>query len=181
MGIFSLFLAIFLLSLTQIFSPSNIKSFDYPSDAIFFLKKQHLEGEIFAPYNFGGFLIWQYPQKKVFIDGRMPSWRQDFKREESESALKDYLAALSSPAEMSRVFNKYHINTVLWPNPARKNSSFFKKMLSGWQNIFVFRYSDEEFIKQLEKNGWKKIYSDEVVIIYQRNLNKNIENQQKYH
>lgn len=32
-------------------------------------------GRIFNSYEWGGFLIWQLPQMQVFVDGRMPAWR----------------------------------------------------------------------------------------------------------
>src|SRR5205814_1427764 len=47
----------------------------YPRGAVLFLQKQSLKGEIFALYDWGGYLDWKLPEKKVFVDGRMPSWR----------------------------------------------------------------------------------------------------------
>jgi len=48
---------------------------NFPYGAVAYLKANPIEGRMFNEYNWGGFLIWQYPEKKVFIDGRMPSWR----------------------------------------------------------------------------------------------------------
>ena len=147
--LFYLFLATFLLSVAQIFSPAKIDSVNYPAAAISFLKKQQIEGEIFAPYSWGGYLIWQYPQKKVFIDGRMPSWRQDFIKGESEYALGEYLDVLKNKYQLEEVFNKYKIGLVLWSISSRE------------------KYT-EEFTKNLPRSGWKKIYEDEVAVIYER-------------
>ena len=47
----------------------------YPLGAVKYLHENPIEGNMFNEYNWGGFLIWQYPEKKVFIDGRMPSWK----------------------------------------------------------------------------------------------------------
>jgi len=35
------------------------------------------EGNMFNEYSWGGYLIWKLPEYKTFIDGRMPSWRDE--------------------------------------------------------------------------------------------------------
>jgi hypothetical protein len=47
----------------------------YPCEAIRTYSK--LSGNVFNTYEWGGFLIWQKPQIKVFVDGRMPAWRDE--------------------------------------------------------------------------------------------------------
>lgn len=43
----------------------------YPEGAVRFLKEHKIYGNMFNPYNWGGYLIWAlYPDYKVFIDGR---------------------------------------------------------------------------------------------------------------
>ncbi|MDD5342448.1 MAG: hypothetical protein PHI73_03895 [Patescibacteria group bacterium] len=46
----------------------------YPYEAVQYLLKHPLKGEMLNEYNYGGYLVWNYPQKKVFIDGRMAIW-----------------------------------------------------------------------------------------------------------
>ncbi|OGB73453.1 hypothetical protein A3K24_01150 [candidate division Kazan bacterium RIFCSPHIGHO2_01_FULL_44_14] len=48
----------------------------YPIDAINWAKKNpdKIGTKMFNNYGHGGFLIWQFPEQKVFIDGRMPYW-----------------------------------------------------------------------------------------------------------
>jgi hypothetical protein len=53
---------------------------EYPYEAVNFLKTQNYEGNVFNSYEWGGFLTWDYPEKKTFIDGRMTSWQMDGKR-----------------------------------------------------------------------------------------------------
>ncbi|MDD3646914.1 MAG: hypothetical protein PHS44_00230 [Candidatus Dojkabacteria bacterium] len=48
---------------------------DYPREAVVYMKENPEEGNIFNTFGWGGYLIWEYPEKKLFIDGRMPSWR----------------------------------------------------------------------------------------------------------
>lgn len=45
--------------------------------ALSYLKKNPLPERSFTPYNIGGFLIWQNPQTKVFVDGRMDQWKKE--------------------------------------------------------------------------------------------------------
>jgi len=40
-----------------------------------YLKSNQIKGKIFNFYNWGGYLIWNYPQEKVYIDGRMAIWK----------------------------------------------------------------------------------------------------------
>lgn len=46
----------------------------HPCEAVEFLRKQEKKGNLFNPYEQGGFLIWQLPEYKIFVDGRMPAW-----------------------------------------------------------------------------------------------------------
>lgn len=45
----------------------------YPSGTVDFMKKEKITGNIFNDYVFGGYLIFSYPEVKVFIDGRTPT------------------------------------------------------------------------------------------------------------
>lgn len=47
----------------------------YPCYAVNFLQKHHqkyLNKKLFNNYNWGGYLIHEYPEKQIFIDGRLP-------------------------------------------------------------------------------------------------------------
>lgn len=50
----------------------------YPCQAIKMLEGK--TGNIFNTYEWGGYLIWKLPKMKVFVDGRMPAWKDDFGR-----------------------------------------------------------------------------------------------------
>jgi len=77
--IFLLF-CLFLASLSQIVQAKlTAKPFDnfcnnYPCGAVKFLKTnlQYDSLKLFNSYNYGGYLIWVYPERKLFIDGRLP-------------------------------------------------------------------------------------------------------------
>jgi len=46
-----------------------------PSKAVSYIKSHPCQGNIFNSYDLGGYLIWKLPEYKVYIDGRMPSWK----------------------------------------------------------------------------------------------------------
>jgi hypothetical protein len=48
----------------------------YPCETV--QKYPQLQGNLFAMYEWGGFLIWRWPQVKVFADGRMPAWKDAY-------------------------------------------------------------------------------------------------------
>ncbi len=43
---------------------------EYPSAALEFMERQHINGRIFNSYAWGGYMEWKTPQLKPFIDGR---------------------------------------------------------------------------------------------------------------
>ncbi len=46
----------------------------YPMGAIEYLKTDDKCQNIYNTYEWGGYLVWKMPQKKFFVDGRMPTW-----------------------------------------------------------------------------------------------------------
>jgi hypothetical protein len=135
----------------------------YPKNAIEFLKNNLPKGQIFSPYNWGGYLIWKFPEKKVFVDGRMPSWRrQIFPPNETASAFEEYRKILKGEVDYKVVFSKYQIDMVLLEkekprkalivipiNPKKKEPEF-------------------NLLKKLKEDGWKEVYTDDLAVILQR-------------
>ncbi len=144
----------------------------YPKNAINFLKTNNLKGQLFAPYNWGGYLIWKLPEKKVFIDGRMPSWRYVGLNKESNYAYKDYLDILAADKDFEVYFKKYNIDQVLWFSSTDTKNSDFLKYISSFKSFAlnkVFNLPEgKTFIGRLEAKGWRKIYQDNVAVVYVR-------------
>jgi hypothetical protein len=55
-------------------------------DSAEFLSRHSLTNELFSDYGWGGWLIWNYPDIKPTIDGRMPFWED----EHGYSGFKEY-------------------------------------------------------------------------------------------
>ncbi len=141
----------------------------YPVEAVSYLKGKSLQGEIFSSYGWGGFLIWQLPGKKVFIDGRMPSWKftpKDLSKETS-SAYDDYLAIEKGDLDFNSVSDKYNIEYVLWPKEKVTLLSSLEKKIKNI-NFFGKKDDDFSFTEYLNKNGWSLIYMDPTSEVYTR-------------
>jgi hypothetical protein len=156
---------------TNLYSVNNYSEQNYyPVKAVVFLKKQNLvNGNVFTLYNYGGYLIWKLPGKKVFIDGRMPSWRrEDVFPNESNYAFKDYLKMLEDENYFKKMAKKFNIKFVLLSTlPPKRQESAFVKGVQKIANMFVlFKTNTKVIDDDLSKIGFKKIYNDGHFTIY---------------
>lgn len=79
----------------------------YPYEAVEYLKKNAPE-RLFNVYGWGGYLIWQAPGIKTFIDGRMPGWKRD-----GREILDDYDKIINLKKEAPELLDFWQIRTVL--------------------------------------------------------------------
>ena len=146
----------------------------YPTQAVAYLKNNLPSGNIFTSYDWGGFFIWQLPEKQVFIDGRMPSWRNDNAPEtESTYAFGDYRSILMNQTPFEQAVNKYNIDMVIMHIDQLKKKkvvilgidvSKSKLLTKLFTNDMSFSY----LTPQLAKLGWPEVYRDKKVIIFKR-------------
>lgn len=144
----------------------SINSF-YPQDAVVYLRGNLPKGEIFSEYGWGGYLIWKLPEKKVFIDGRMPSWRWDsYPENESGRAFDEYSEILKGERDYKQSFEKYSVDTVLWPR--KEPTSAIGRITKKLEDIFSQDTEKFNLLEQIEKDGWEKVYEDEVSAIFKK-------------
>ncbi len=110
----------------------------YPYEAIDWLKQRKNQGNIFASYNWGGYLIWKLPEYKVFIDGRMPVWSKD-----GYKVINEY----------EQIVNGGEINKL----EAYKTDE-----------VLIEAGKYKYLVSKLEEWGWKKGYVDSIAWIYIR-------------
>jgi hypothetical protein len=84
----------------------------YPVQAVAYLKAHPCAGNLFNDYNYGGYLIWKLPGQKVYIDGRMPTWRDA----RNKYLMDDYFSVLDSGSVQNSQFKKYDVACVLIGN-----------------------------------------------------------------
>jgi hypothetical protein len=171
--VFVVIVVIFCLQSVQGFF-FGVKSFGDPDQAIVYLKQHPPHAQVFAPYHWGGYLLWKYPEKKVFIDGRMSIWRWDTHLDsESGYALEEYNQFLEGKISFTDVSKKYHISTLLLPIEKQEKSN----PVQDWMNHFlnqVFHLPIPQpstyghIIKEAQRAGWKVVYRDRGVIIYEK-------------
>jgi hypothetical protein len=143
----------------------------YPVKAVMYLNKQNFtDGNLFTSYNYGGYLIWKLPGKKVFIDGRMASWRgQGNYPGESNYVFKDYFKMLSNESYFKQMVKKYNIHYILLPAPVPQDNkipSFIVKLRSLAQKLVLFKTNEKVIDTDIAKMGLKKIYNDGYFVIY---------------
>ena len=111
----------------------------YPCQAI--KKFPQLTGNVFNTYEWGGFLIWQKPNIKVFVDGRMPAWKD----ENGKSPYQVSLDIIQTQPGWNEKLNKWKTNYLLIIN-----GTFLDLLLQ----------------KESAKYNWREVYRDDTTVIY---------------
>ena len=137
----------------------------YPVRTVEYLRTLDYRGNLFSNYGWGGYLIWKYPEKKVYIDGRMSNFVGDEKPGETGYVFREYLGIGEDEITLGEIFNKYDVEVVLWP---RKKPG---RMVWNIKLPAVFGGRDEkikDFWEEMDNLGWDKIYEDETAVVYRR-------------
>lgn len=105
-----------------------------------FLLSQQYKGPIMTMYNWGGWMIWNYPQIKPSIDGRMHLWKD----EKGYSAFKEYYAYEQNLEDINN--SKYNI-----------------VYISSKKPIY------QRLIQLVRENKWRIVYQDRFAAIFVKN------------
>ena len=102
---------------------------EYPTAAVACLQGDHVTGRIFNNYAWGGYMEWNAPQIKPFIDGRADIFVYN-------GTFDDYLkiSRIEQPLE---ILDKYNFDYVLYP--PKTPLSYLLDHHSGWHR----KYADE--------------------------------------
>lgn len=146
----------------------------FPVQAVGYLRSHLPKQQIFSSYDWGGYLLWQLPEKKVFIDGRMPSWRWHANIQgESNYAFEEYEKVLKGEIPFASFVEKYHIDTLLIPafalhKPEMKILGMPVEKDSFLQKVFLFDLTFYEVVQQAKKLGWKEVYRDQTAVVFEK-------------
>ncbi|MBU1083096.1 hypothetical protein KKE14_01520 [Patescibacteria group bacterium] len=110
----------------------------YPYGAVEYLKQHPIQGNMFNEYNWGGYLIWKLPTKRVFIDGRMAIWTTP-----EQNIFKDYLLLGQNDQQTTDILEKYDINFAL---------------------VYKSRTFKDYYIRHSEQ--WELAYGDNLAMIF---------------
>jgi hypothetical protein len=124
-----------------------LSPFRFPEKITEYLKANPVQGEMFNDIRYGGYLIWElYPQKKVFIDGRLVIRSSRF--------FSEYLAICERPGLFPFVVQKFNITHVILP------SAIFNRYLK----LIKWLYASED---------WHLEYTDGTSFLFVRNDARN--------
>ncbi len=102
----------------------------YPYGAVEYIKTNQPAGKLFNEYNWGGYLIWQLPERRVFMDGRMAIWKTA-----EQNAFQDYLTIAGGEDATPDLLKKYDVGLVLvYKNRSGKN--YFLQNNENWRIIY---------------------------------------------
>ncbi len=134
----------------------------YPCAAIKFLKNnpQYSKLKIFNEYGWGGFMIWTWPEKKLFIDGRLPQYKFA-----EHTMLEEYYEFFKEEKAADKL-EQYNIQLVLLRKP--------QPIQADWLERFIFSFNENElknpanYLINYLKNSpnWQLVYDDKISYIY---------------
>ena len=144
-----LFIGIFEIFLNNIFMSSSTKEwskkFKMPYEAVSYLKNNSVDGNMLNDYSWGGYLIWQLPEHKTFIDGRMTAWKINEKYL-MEDYQKIYYLTDKNVDLLNNYLNQYDIR---W-------------LLTRPENKIV------KYLKENRPDEWEVIFEDDVSVILKK-------------
>lgn len=113
--------------------------------AVQYLKANPPKGQGFNFYDWGGFMIWQIPEVKPFIDGRMHLWHEG-----DNYIMNTYMQTLQGQGDVEKVFKDFNFTWAIVP--------------PGWGIV--------DKLDSLVKDGkWRLVYQDQMAIIYVKYAN----------
>lgn len=117
-----------------------------PAEATQFLSRTELKGKMFNLYSWGGFLIWQAPKHKVFVDGRMATWKK-----EDFYPFYDHEMVIRLNPGWEKILEKYEISWAIIP-----------------ANPYLIAGEQRDLASALRQKGWQEIYRDNIASVLKR-------------
>ena len=117
----------------------------YPYNAVMYIKDNPISGNMWNRYEWGGYLIWQLPEHKTFIDGRMASWKTD-----GNLLLNNYLKITYENEGSEKLIDE---------TLASKNISWVIED----PNSNIVKY-----LKDSPEKSWETLYEDDVAVILKK-------------
>jgi len=122
-------------------------------------------------YGWGGWLEWNFPEKKAFIDGRMPHW----KKAQGNSAMEDFTAVFyGKDTEREEALLRRQPTMILMPNfSPPKSANFWERHLPLWaknmvlelSKIFTFGEPPTLLTQWFSDHGWHVAFEDNSAVI----------------
>jgi len=117
------------------------KERSYPMGAIEYLKTDNKCQNIYNTYEWGGYLVWKLPQKKFFVDGRMPAWDNL----EKKSPYTIYLEIIQARPGWSDRVTGYGTDCLLISKGTFLDLEI-RDESKNWQDVWKIVYEDERSV-----------------------------------
>lgn len=140
----------------------------YPKQAIDYLSAHPSKGQLFSVYEWGGYVDWKLPHKKVFIDGRMPTWDHAAAGTEESNAFQTYINLLHGKVQFAQLEKKYSIDTVLVPTEKVSKNTLLTQLNETLGKWFHQKNKEVDLNKEFEKVGMKVVYKDSVAVVWRK-------------
>ncbi|MCG2721395.1 MAG: hypothetical protein L6290_05185 [Thermodesulfovibrionales bacterium] len=153
--------AILLIAIIMVINNANlfregVRANRYPEGAAKFLKINHIAGNMFNPYIWGGYLMWElYPKYKVFIDGRGLIGEVFFQEVKVMEASPKRLSGIP---EWKAILTAYKVNFII---------TYSVGNFTGWLIPLIPAI--------LNDSDWHLIYMDNISLIFVRDTPQNEE------
>lgn len=134
----------------------------YPCQAVDFIKNnKDLRGlKIINDYAWGGYLIAVWPEKRIFMDGRLPQYPY-----KNHTLIEEYVEFNKKNLTEEKL-KEYEAELVLWKTPAKpRKTTWFGRyflMMNKYQNTPSNNVGN--FLS--ENKEWALVYKDEIALIY---------------
>jgi len=102
----------------------------YPYEAVQYLKNHLPAGAMYNEYDWGGYLLWNLPGEKVFIDGRMAIWRQNGK-----NVYRDWQAITRLDENWRSLLDSYQVDWVILRHNHRLAELLRRD--PAWREVYV--------------------------------------------
>ncbi len=133
-----------------------------------YLAENPRAGNIFNPYEWGGYLLWKNPSSEIFIDGRGPQVKVD----QNKSILEEYFQFLADDETIKNKISKYGISRIVIKKQESVKldfvNSFFAKYLVSSSEMKVMNKETNLVIYLSQSEDWKKAYEDSNSIVYDK-------------
>lgn len=137
---------------------------DLPCASVEFLKNnpEAADAKIFNVYGWGGYMVWAWPEKSLFIDGRLPIYPI-----KGHSLLEEYGEFFQEDRQEEKL-SEYGIELVHLQKLYPIRFNWFEKNLLGFDEEKANSQSNrlEDYLEA--SDNWEKIYEDKQSIIFKK-------------
>ena len=134
----------------------------YPCTMLNFVKnnEQYKNKKVFNNYNWGGYMMWVWPEKQLFIDGRLPIYPY-----KDHTLLEEYYDFFSEK-KAEDMINEYNIELVLLKIFKTKKPKTWEKIIFGIKE----RPEQKDYLDEYLQNSssWELVYQDSLSKVFSK-------------